>query len=318
MPENIDGQKALVIRSSSMGDIVLTTPVVRVLAAARVEVHFLTKKQHASVLIGNPNIEKIHAFDSSLKEISTDLKAENFDFVVDLHSNLRSVSLCNFLRKKTLRYSKQRVKRWWLINASFMDLELRHITERYLEPTASLGLQYDGLGLDYYNIDQSTKVQGIQEQLGNYIVLNLGAKHYTKRMTAEIALAFVKKYNEKAVLIGGKDVEELAAEVETSSNALNLVGKLSLAESAAMVSGGELIITGDSGMMHIAAALDKDLEVVWGGTAPSLGFTPLYRDNSEANAIFHRNTSINCSPCSKHGLPSCPKKHFKCMKELKI
>ena len=181
--------KFLVIRFSSIGDIVLTTPLLRCLKkqVAKSEVHVLTKKGYESVLSANPNVDKLHVTDGSLSDVLDTLKRENFNYIIDLHHNLRSLKVKFSLRKKSFSYDKLNLEKWLLVNFGINRLPDLHIVDRYFETIKSLNVQNDGEGLDFFirkedeiNVQQlpATHQQG-------YVGLAIGARHNTKILPQE-------------------------------------------------------------------------------------------------------------------------------------
>ncbi|MGZ5222386.1 MAG: glycosyltransferase family 9 protein, partial [Chitinophagaceae bacterium] len=143
--------KILVIRLSSIGDIVLASPVFRCLKKQLpdAEIHLATKEAFKMVTASNPYIDHFHFFDSDLTAFIRQLKEQNFDYVVDLHNNIRSTRIRKALKKKTFVIDKQNIKKFFLTEYSLKFLKIRHITQRSLDTVAPLGVKDDGQGLDY-------------------------------------------------------------------------------------------------------------------------------------------------------------------------
>ena len=303
-------KKILLIRLSSIGDIVLTTPVIRCLKKQRdVEIHFLTKEKFKPVLAHNPYLHTIHAFQKSVSEVSIDLKKEQFHYVIDLHNNLRSwqvLFLLNF--PTTYTFSKVNFRKWLLVNFKINRMPPIHIVDRYLKAAEALGVQNDGAGLDYF-LPKEMKIPS-----GQYSVFAIGATHATKRLPTEKIIEWCEVFPQKLVLIGGQDVavegQKIANVAGTHVN--NQCGKCNLHESAAWIKGAQKVITHDTGMMHIAAAFHKEIVSIWGNTVPSLGMYPYYPNGIDRNTTMEV-PSLSCRPCSKIGFKKCPKGHFDCM-----
>lgn len=304
--------KILVVRFSSIGDIVLTTPVVRALKKQlNAEVHFLTKSSFTSLLINNPYVDVVYQIDKSVNEVSSDLKNEKYDLVVDLHSNLRSAKLRN-IGKKYVKYNKDTFKKFLFVKFSIDRLKSKHTVERYFDTVEKIGVKNDNEGLDFF-LSKKDEID-LTVFPKSYITFAIGGMHFTKKLPTEKIISICQKRNETAVLIGGPEDFETGKIIENNcDNVINTCGKYNINESAFIVNNSDLLITHDTGMMHIAAALGKEIFSIFGGTHPNLGFTP-YMPNSENRIIQIEN--LDCRPCHRYGKSKCPKGHFKCMQEI--
>ncbi len=318
-------KKILIIRFSSIGDIVLTTPVVRCLKQQLgAEIHYLTKQQYLPLLDANPHIDHIFTIKKNVSEVLPNLRRERYDCVVDLHKNLRTmqVRLGLFLGVKWLSFDKLNFEKWLLTALKINRLPKIHIVDRYLATAAPLGIKNDGQGLDFYgpNSPQRDKQFSILNTQVPYLAFAIGAQFQTKRLPVGKIVEICQQIAQPIVLLGGKaEVAdgELIAE-QAGNHVTNLCGKLSLQESAEVIYGAALVITHDTGMMHIAAAFQQKILSIWGNTIPALGMAPYY-----GNANPDRNTSFEveglpCRPCSKIGHQACPKGHFRCMNEQDV
>ncbi|KYP14536.1 glycosyltransferase family 9 protein [Flavihumibacter sp. CACIAM 22H1] len=330
--------KILIIRFSSIGDIVLTTPVIRCLKkqVAGVTLHFLTKKSFAPVLSANPYIDRLHLLDDSLDTTIAALKEEGFDLVIDLHHNLRTLRIKKALRKPSKSFNKLNVQKWLLTALKINLLPAKHLVDRCLETVAHLGVKNDGAGLDYFIPENELTKPGdlpASHQLG-YIGLVVGAAHATKRLPLHKLKELVKLLEHPIVVMGGpedRSTGEVLAELDPIK-IYNACGKFSLNESADLVRKAKLIITHDTGLMHIAAAFRKPVISIWGNTVPAFGMTPYLNQpgapavqwNLQAAAPLPDGTAIievkglRCRPCSKIGHAACPKKHFRCMENIPL
>ncbi len=310
--------KVLIVRFSSIGDIVLTTPVIRcVKQQLGTEVHFLTKPGFASLLAENPYIDKLWTLEDDYAGLIRKLKEEKFDYLIDLHKNLRTWRLAIKLRIKRLTYHKATFEKLLMVKFKINMLPKTHVTERYLEAVKKLGVSYDGQGLDYF-IPKGTENK-MTSMDSPYIAAVIGATHFTKRLPEENWIKFINSTDQKIVLIGGKAEMEAAGNIvaATGLNVINMVGKTNLQESALLIRNAERVISNDTGMMHIAAALRKPIVSIWGGTLWEYGFWPFYPDGMNLNKSLEVK-GLSCRPCSKFGRDDCPKKHFKCMKDINI
>lgn len=314
-------KKVLVIRYSSIGDIVLTTPIIRCLYEQMdVEIHFLTKRSMSQLLVHHPYIHKVHSIARDNKELIGQLLAEGFDIVVDLHKNLRSRQIRKSLASaQYYTFDKLNVGKWLLVNLKWDRLPDIHIVERYFDGLKGLELLNDGRGLDHY-IAEADEAYGSMfcREHGEYTVLVLGANYYTKRPPLELWQDVITRYTDrKFVLLGGQDVAALADELSAYEHVINRCGKTSLGQSASIIKRATQVVSGDTGLMHIAAAYRVPLVSIWGSTVPKLGMYPYYGDQ-EADHKLLQHDGLGCRPCSKLGHDRCPKGHFKCMRELKV
>ena len=310
-------KKILIIRFSSIGDIVLTTPVVRCINKQwNAEIHFLTKKNFAGILEKNPHIYKIHI----KEEINLNqLKEEKFDFIVDLQKNMYSSWIGWRLPGKYIGFDKINIQKWLLVNFSINYLPKKHLIDRYFEALHPAGIFDDGMGCDFFiNMEKvAGEISGLQHTQFDIIVL--GAAHATKRLSIKKVREIVKLAERTIVLIGGNDVAEMAKLLKSEFPLLvNRTGKDNLHESAFLISCAQIVFTGDTGMMHISAALQKKTIVLWGNTVPDFGMFPYYGSRYPNKSLSLENINIHCRPCSKLGFSKCPKVHFKCMEDINV
>ena len=312
-------KKILIIRFSSIGDIVLTTPVVRCIKEQKpeIEIHYITKRPFKGILENNPFITKIHTIEKDVKEIADELKKENFDFVIDLHNNIRSFQTKKIIGKPSSSFKKLNFKKWILVNFKIDKMPAAHIVDRYMQTLENIGIKNDNKGLDYFiptNDEVMISTLPLTHQAG-YIGFVIGAKFFTKQMPIEKIISICKKIKQPIILLGGKEDQDRAAKIEHAigSNILNACGKYNLNQSASLIKQANKIISPDTGLMHIAAAFKKEIISVWGNTVPALGFSPYFPG---ANSKIVEVKGLSCRPCSKIGYDKCPKGHFKCMMEI--
>jgi len=315
--------KILVIRFSSIGDIVLTTPVIRCLKKQLpgCELHYATKKEYASILHDNPYVDKLHELEGDLDGLTAKLKAEKFDHIIDLHANLRTVRMRMALRAEWSSFHKLNIEKWLFVNLKVNRLPDVHIVHRYMETVAHLGVRYDGAGLDFFigADDEARLLQLLPDNFKNgYVCLVPGAKFATKSIPVEKAVEIVKNIPKPVMILGGPAEAETAKQIIALSGRQDVIhycGKFPLQQSAAALKHAQAAITADTGMMHIAAALDKKIVSVWGNTVPEFGMYPFLPDNSQNPSAIMEVKGLPCRPCSKIGYDKCPKGHFKCMRE---
>lgn len=310
--------KILIIRFSSIGDIVLTTPVIRCLKSQMpdAEIHYLVKSKHVGLLRNNPNVEKVHAFDSNLRKVAMKLATYKFDYVIDLHNNLRSRYITTMLGRKTIRFNKLNLRKWLLTRLHIKIMPQKHLIDRYMETLESFGIQNDGKGLDFFIREKDeVPMSSLPEKFQNgYYVFVIGGSFVTKRLPNDKIISIINKAQRPVILIGDETDQGNGYEIARKSHAsvLNQCGKYSLGQSASIMQQANGIITHDTGMMHIAAALKLPLVSVWGNTVPAFGMTPYYGELKTLNPMVQVH-GLSCRPCSKLGHSKCPKGHFKCM-----
>jgi len=311
--------KILVVRFSSIGDIVLTTPVVRCLKTQidNAEIHYVTKIQYQSILQDNPYIDKLFLLQESLDELIRDLKNEKYDVVIDLHNNLRTRILKWKLGVRSFSFNKLNIEKWLMVNLKINHLPDKHIVDRYLETIKSLGIKNDALGLDYFipEKDEVPREWLPESHRNGFVAYAVGGQHETKKLPLVRMIELCKKINRPIVLLGGKEDFDNGERIKDGlhETVINTCGKLNLNQSASLVKKASYVFSHDTGLMHIAAAFKKEVFSIWGNTIPAFGMYP-YRTK------YHslENTQINCRPCSKIGFDKCPKGHFKCMNEMKL
>lgn len=316
--------KFLIIRFSSIGDIVLTTPVVRCLKQQvnNSEVHYLTKESFSGIVENNPYVDKVHMFNSDLDKVIYDLKKENYDYIIDLHNNLRSLKVKRALQKvRSFSFNKLNIEKWLLTALKINVLPKVHIVDRYLDTVKTFGVVNDGKGIDYFipekDVVPDRDIPAAQS-LG-YIGVVIGAALNTKKLPLPKLKELCKKIHHPVILLGGPEDRKTGDEIATLDpiKIYNSCGKFNLNESADLVRRAKLIITHDTGLMHIAAAFKKPVISVWGNTVPAFGMTPYYGKAMVANNLFEVN-GLWCRPCSKIGYGRCPLGHFKCMEKHNI
>ena len=328
-------QKVLIIRFSSIGDIVLTTPVIRAIKTQLddVELHYCTKKQYSDLLSENPYIDKFHLLDGDMNSLIKDLKAEAFDYVVDLHNNLRTRRIKSKLSSPSSALSKLNWEKWLIVNLKIDKLPNIHIVDRYLEAAAPLGVKKDALGLEYFipEKDVVEKEWLPETHRGEFIVFAIGGQHETKKLPLDRMIELCDKINKPIVLIGGKEDAENGNKLEDffdrkhesedqvdplrdlgkKAQVYNGCGKFSINQSASLMKQASYVFTHDTGMMHIAAALNKNIFSIWGNTIPEFGMYPY-----QTKFTILEKKGLSCRPCSKIGFDKCPKGHFKCMNDI--
>jgi ADP-heptose:LPS heptosyltransferase len=314
-------KKVLVIRFSSIGDIVLTSPVIRCLhEQLNAEVHVLTKNAFADIYRNNPHVAKVHAIQSKVTEVEAMLKGEQYDFIADLHHNLRSFQVKRMLAEvPCASFPKLNVQKFLYVKLGINRMPDQHIVDRYFGAVKPLGVKNDGKGLEYFIAGKNVvdlSVLPATHQHG-YIAMTAGAKFATKEMPHNLIAGVIRHLNKPVVLLGGKDEipkgERIAA--ECGPLVFNACGKFNLDQSASLVKQAEMVIAHDTGLMHIAAAFKKRIYSVWGNTVPDFGMYP-YLPGEGSRIIEVK--GLRCRPCSKLGYAECPLGHFKCMNDIPV
>lgn len=311
--------KFLIIRFSSIGDIVLTTPVIRCLKeqVPGAVVHFLTKNRFSSIIESNPNVDKVIRLNESWELMMHQLQIEEYDCIIDLHHNLRTWKIKHGLKGvKSFSFNKLNIQKWLLTALKINHMPAVHIVDRYLDTVKDLGVINDGKGLDYF-IPAKEKIKDKDlpdSHLFGYIGVVIGAALNTKKLPILKLQQLCEKINYPIVLLGGVEDQQAGDEIASIDpiRIYNSCGRFSLNESADLVSRAKLIITHDTGLMHIAAAFKKSIISVWGNTVPQFGMDAYYGEGANKDRKFEV-LHLSCRPCSKIGYKKCPKKHFKCM-----
>lgn len=316
-------KKILVIRFSSIGDIVVTTPVIRCLKnQLHAEIHYLVKPNFAHVIRENPYIDKIHILKGKLSHTLSELSDENYDLIIDLHKNIRSYRVSMTLGIKTIRYEKLNFEKWLAVNFKSQSLpKNKHLVDRYFESLSEIGVKDDGEGLDYFILPEDEQdALELTKSFPKYNVLVMGATYFTKRIPIAKCQEIINASENHVVLIGGKDVQDVSHELNNMfpEKVIDFCGKIGLGVSAGITKHAQKVITGDTGMMHIAAALKKEIDVFWGSTMPDFGMYPFYGYKHPSKHKNFEVAHLSCRPCSKLGHHECPKGHYKCMLDIEV
>jgi ADP-heptose:LPS heptosyltransferase len=314
--------KILIIRFSSIGDIVLTSPIVRCLKnqlGNASEIHFLTKEKFSSVINSNPYISKTYTIKESVSEILTELIKENYSYIIDLHHNIRSLQVKRALKKPSFSYNKLNIEKWLMVNFKWNRLPQKHIVDRYFECVQAFGVKNDGNGLDYFiPAKDEVNISALPPQFKDgFVAFVIGGTYETKKLPTDKIISVCKKIKTPVILLGGKEDASAGNKVKLMSgeHVLNACGSYNINQSASLIKQAKKVITHDTGLMHIAAAFKKDIVSVWGNTIPGFGMYPYLPEGKGTSKVMEVK-NLNCRPCSKLGYSKCPKKHFYCMNLL--
>jgi heptosyltransferase-2 len=310
-------KKILIIRLSSLGDILLTTPFIRSIKNQfpEIKIDYLLREEYSDLLKLNPYLNKVFTFSriendnfEKLKEI----KNSKYDLVIDLQNNLRSKKLVSKIKTQSVRFSKNSWNKFLLVNFKINHLkDSPQIPVRYSQ--AISGFKLDEKGLDLFT-DKTASVELVQ--IENLIGFCPGARHFTKRWPIEYFIELGKKLNLKGyniVLFGGKIDKEICAAVANEiPGAINLSNNDDILQTTADMKFCKVIVCNDSGLMHAASAVGTRVVAIFGSSVKEFGFTPYNCTN-----LILENNLLTCRPCSHIGRSSCPKKHFDCMQLIK-
>jgi len=298
---------------------VLTTPVVRCLKnqVEEAEVHYLTKNEYKCLLQANPYIDKIYVLKEKLSDTVEDLLQEDYDHIIDLHRNIRTYFIKNRLKRLTFSFNKLNWQKWLMVNFKINKLPDIHIVDRYLNTVRLFDVNNDNKGLDHFipaedNVSLSEMPESFQK---GYIAFVIGAKHNTKRLTTDQIISVCKKTGCPVILLGGAEEKEEGDIIkgEAGDLVINACGAYGINQSASLINSAKVVITHDTGLMHIAAAFNKKIISIWGNTIPGFGMYPYTsKDNYEIIEV----DGLKCRPCTKIGYKECPKKHFRCIKDI--
>jgi ADP-heptose:LPS heptosyltransferase len=289
--------KILVIRFSSIGDIILTTPILRCLKSQlNCDIDFLTNRKYQNLLQSNPNIHDIYLLKDKSNDTITFLKDIEYDIIIDLQNNFRSFKIRLGLKIKSFVVSKENIKRYILIYFG-VNLLNNHIVDRYFKTVESLKVYNDNKGIDY-TLSNVSKIK--LETDKDYISWCIGGTYEAKKLSVKQISNVINKLSIDVVLIGGSDEKKMAAEIiknTMSKKVHSFCGEISIEESAFLIKKSRLFLTNDTGMMHIASAFDSPIISFWGCTKPSLGFSAYMPNKNSENIIIE----LSKKPCSKHG-----------------
>jgi ADP-heptose:LPS heptosyltransferase len=281
------------------------------------------------IISSNPYIDKAHYLEKSLQTMIVELKRENFDYIIDLHHNLRSMKVKDALKVKSYSFNKLNVRKWIYTSFKWNLLPDVHIVDRYMDTVASFGVKNDGAGLDYF-ISKEDVINDSDlptpHQLG-FVGVVIGAALNTKKYPFHHLKRLCELLDHPIVLLGGLEDADEGDRIAASDKIkiYNACGKFGLNESADLVRRAKLVVTNDTGLMHVAAAYKRPLISLWGNTVPAFGMYPYYgskflqatgaRKNELPYDIIEIN-NLRCRPCSKIGYDACPLGHFKCMENI--
>jgi ADP-heptose:LPS heptosyltransferase len=318
---NSSPKRILIIRFSSIGDIVLTFTVASTIKSLYPHciIDFVTKPQFKELLNACPDLDTIYTLTGTVAQLRKEIDFNQYDAILDLHHNLRSRILLGFQFGKVYRFPKNNIEKWLLTTFKTRPKIIRHVTERYLE-TLSAYTKAPIVGIaPAYRVPDASKIdikETFQVEPSKYVAVAIGAQFATKRMPTDLLVELIQKINLPVLLLGAKEDQLTANEILeqcTSNIIFSAVGTATIHESAWLVKNAKALLTHDTGLMHIGASFEVPLHVIWGNTTRDFGMYP-YRVEQEQ--VFNYEVSgLSCRPCSKIGHQSCPKGHFSCMRQ---
>jgi ADP-heptose:LPS heptosyltransferase len=312
--------KILLIRFSSIGDIVLTFPVIKTIRKAfpEAKIHFASKKNAETLLFGAEGIDKFHFLSDSFVDFKKEIKEESFDHIIDLHNNLRTKRLTFGLSGKIARFDKLNLRKWLLTRFKWNTLPNTHVVDRYLATLKGMGIVQVDAPENYFSIPSAFQIN-ISERFPvldkNFVAIAIGAQYKTKRVPKEKWVEIIHEMLDHIIIIGGemdREVGDFLVDAFPNKVMVNSSGQFNILESASIVSQAKSLLTNDTGMMHIAACFDTQIISIWGNTTPEFGMSPYRPVKNQSDQIFQVE-GLSCRPCSKIGFQECPKKHFQCM-----
>ena len=307
--------RLLIIRLSSLGDILLTTPIIRALKNKfpEAKIDFLLREEYEDTLKYNSYLNKTILLkrDYGSEELIAALKSSNYELIIDLQNNGRSRGIVKRIGVKAVKYKKKNLLKFLLVKFNFKsNSKLLSVPKRYANTLPEL--QLDEKGLDLF-LPESLKNKLVSEK--KYIGLCPGSRHFTKKYPEEYFVELGKTIldsGRQVVLFGGSDDLEVNDRLHSKfMGSINLSNNNDLLQTANDMKFCEAIICNDSGLMHTATAVGVPVVAIFGSTVTDFGFAPYNNPN-----LILENKSLNCRPCSHIGRSSCPKRHFKCMKEI--
>ena len=313
--------RILVVRFSSIGDMVLTSPVVRHLKKGwpgDCEVHYITKKKFRAIVDPNPYIDRVFAIEKSTNEVLEELQEQDYAYIIDLHNNIRSSILKRKLGLLAFTFKKLNFRKWLLVNFGIDKMPDVHVVDRYMDTLRTFDIPRDEEGLDYF-IPEDQEMKAGDFPVGfdkPYIAIAIGAQHWRKKLPKHRLVELCQMLDHPIALLGGPDDMEVARDIaeKAGDHVWPAAGHLSLHQSASVVRQSAVVISHDTGLMHIAAAFGKPVISVWGATVPQFGMYP-YKPGP--NSVMVQADHLKKRPCSKLGT-RCKYRKCRCVEEIDL
>lgn len=324
--------KILIIKSGTIGDLLLITPIIRRLKTEKdAEIFLVTDEKHHESFSNNPYIDHFFPFNEKVFNLKKILKKHSFNHLIDLQNSWKSWMLRKMVGENQLVFKNQSFKKWIYTKLKIDLLPKMHLVDQYFHLLDSINVKSDQLGLDFY-IPEKDEVENnwlpTSHQNG-YVVLAISGIHYTRKLPVNRLIELCDRINKPIVLIGSKQDSEVANEVERffkqgtkeqeeiieglnkKAIIFNACDKFSFNQSASLIKNANWVFTYDNDLMHVATAFKKTLFTIWGNTTTSFGAYPY-----QTKFTVFENKKLSCRPCSSKGFANCPKGHFKCMNDV--
>jgi lipopolysaccharide heptosyltransferase II len=325
----------LVVWVSAIGDLLLTTPVVRAIRTRHpgARVGYLTKEQYTPLVSDNPNVNEVIGIreGEGLRQIAATVKSVRYSHILDLHGSLRTLGLRALVRGPWGTFSKRRLERQVLITAK-RDIYPTDtpMAERYFEAAAGLDVAIDGGPPEFFlSTEAEEEASGVLDRLGlgsgrALVAVAPGAAHATKRWPEEGWSRLARRLvgtGADIVVLGGPDDATLARSIVAAvrgrlagseeRRVASAAGLLSLQGTGAVLRQSSALVSGDTGLMHMATGVGTPVVALFGPTVRQFGFFP-YR--AERSAVVE--VPLECRPCSAQGGASCPLGHHRCLRAI--
>ncbi|MGH7522777.1 MAG: lipopolysaccharide heptosyltransferase II [Gemmatimonadales bacterium] len=317
--------KILIVRFSSIGDLLLTTPLLRSIRERHPDAHisFVVREDMQDTLRHNPRIDELIAWrrGSSLAELARRLRSERWTHRLDLHGSLRSRLLRLMVGGRWTGYQKHRLRRRLLIMThGRRGGSLGPVVERYFAAARDLDVTPDHRAPEFFTTpDADTEAAAFlaQHNLGRerpLLALAPGAAHFTKRWPAAHWVALAERMREQNdLLVLGADVDVPVADAivaAAGNRAASAAGRYPLGGTAALLKRAAALVVGDTGVLHLATAVGTPVVGMYGPTVEAFGFFPY-----AAKAVIVQH-ALDCRPCSSQGGPVCPLAHHHCLVQM--
>lgn len=310
--------KILILQFSSIGDVVLTSPVVRCLKRqlAQADLHFCTRQPYRAIIDYNPYLTGQHYFDGNLYALIRELRAEQFDYIVDLQNTFLTSLIKAAVGCRSFSVEKQTFRQWLYVRWKINAMTEQHIVDRYMATVLPLGIENDGRGLDYFiPYKDEVEIDWLPEtHQHDFVAYAIGGQSPTCKLPVLRMIELCLKINYPIVLLGDKADRKIGDQIVKAigdRQIYNACGHYNLNQSASLIQRARVVFSHDTGLMHIAAAFRKKVYSIWGSTTPQFGFYPYKTPHVRLETL-----GLGCRPCTTGSSGNCPMKHFKCMNNL--